>query len=76
MKRIMMSIAMALALLAPAATAKSAPSDDDVLLLRHALLVGGRDASQVPIAGEVRSAEELGRFLVEWEPGEESEEIR
>ena len=76
MKRIMMSIAMALALLAPAAAAEPAPSEDDVLLLRHALLVGGRDAGQVPIAGEVRSAEELGRFLVEWEPGEESEEIR
>jgi TonB family protein len=30
----------------------------------------------VPIAGEARSAEELGRFLVDWEPGKETEEIR
>ncbi len=78
MKRTQILAILALALLpaAPAAAADAADGDDDVLLLRHALLVGGRDASQVPIAGEARSAEELAGFLVDWEPGEESEEIR
>ena len=61
---------------AAGAAAGADAAADEVLLLRHALLVGGRDLAQVPITGEARSAEELGRFLVEWEPGEESEEIR
>ena len=75
MKRITTLALLALALL-PAAQAPADAADDQVLLLRHALLVGGRDAGQVPIAGEARSAEELGRFLVDWEPGKETEEIR
>ena len=70
---------MLLSAAVPAAAGSSGDSeapDDKVLLLRHALLVGGRDASQVPISGEARSAEELGRVLVEWEPGQETDEIR
>jgi TonB family protein len=75
MKRITMLTAVVLALMA-AAPSEAGPAEGQALLLRHALLVGGRDAAQVPITGEARSAEELGRFLVEWEPGEESKEIR
>lgn len=62
------------ALAAAAGTAET--TDDQVLLLRHALLVGGRNAGEVPIGGEMRSAEELAGYLVDWEPGKESEEIR
>ena len=69
-------VAFALALLPTTPPARADTSDDQVLLLRHALLVGGRDASQVPVAGEARSAEELGQLLVDWEPGKETEEIR
>lgn len=69
-------VAFALALLPTTPPARAETSEDQVLLLRHALLVGGRDASQVPIAGEARSAEELGQLLVDWEPGKETEEIR
>ena len=76
MKNALRIATLALALLPTAVAAEVDPSEDNVLLLRHALLVGGRDASQVPIAGEARSAEELARFLVEWEPGKETEEIR
>ena len=75
MRRTLTIAALALALL-PAAAAGDGPAEDQVLLLRHALLVGGRDASQVPIGGEMRSAEELAGYLVGWEPGEESDEIR
>ena len=60
----------------PAAAGSSEETGEKVLLLRHALLVGGRDASQVPISGEARSAEELGKVLVDWEPGKETDEIR
>jgi protein TonB len=76
MKRILILLTLALTLLPAAAPAETAAAEDKVLLLRHALLVGGRDASQVPIAGEALGAEELARFLVEWEPGKETEEIR
>ena len=75
MRRTMMMLALTLAVLSPAG-AEPGPAEDQVLLLRHALLVGGRDASEVPIGGEMRSAEELAGYLVGWEPGEESEEIR
>lgn len=74
MKRLLTIAVLALA--APLTAAQGETADDQVLLLRHALLVGGRDAGQVPIAGEARSAEELGRFLVDWEPGKETDEIR
>ncbi len=76
MKRILILATLALVFLPGAARADTDTSEDEVLLLRHALLVGGRDASQVPITGEARSAEELGQFLIEWEPGKETEEIR
>ena len=76
MKRILILAMLSLMLLPTGARAGAGKSEDEVLLLRHALLVGGRDASQVPISGEARSDEELGRFLVEWEPGRETEEIR
>jgi TonB family protein len=76
MKRTLIHVTLALALLPAVAAAGSEPMEDEVLLLRHALLVGGRDVSQVPIAGEARSAEELAHHLAEWEPGKETEEIR
>jgi TonB family protein len=76
MKRILMLATLALLVLPGTAPAETDSSQDQVLLLRHALLVGGRDASQVPISGEARSAEELAQSLVEWEPGKETEEIR
>ncbi len=76
MKKILILATLSLLLLPAGAAAGTDAADDKVLLLRHALLVGGRNAGQVPVTGEARSAEELGRFLVEWEPGEESEEIR
>ena len=76
MRRNLILATLALMLLPTAVPAEAGESEEKVLLLRHALLVGGRDASQVPISGEVRSAEELGRFLIEWEPGKETEEIR
>ena len=76
MKQTLILAASVMLLLVAAMPVAAEPTEDDVLLLRHALLVGGRDASQVPIAGEVRSAEELGSFLVEWEPGKETAEIR
>ena len=79
MRRIPIPATLALILISaalPAVAGSPADSGETVLLLRHALLVGGRDASQVPITGEARSAEELGKVLVEWEPGQETEEIR
>ncbi len=76
MKKTLIHVTLALVLLPAVAAAGSESTDGDVLLLRHALLVGGRDASRVPIAGEARSAEELATQLAEWEPGKETEEIR
>ncbi|MFQ5349709.1 MAG: energy transducer TonB, partial [Thermoanaerobaculia bacterium] len=76
MRKLLTVAAVALVLSPGAAMAASDAIQDKVLLLRHALLVGGRDASQVPLSGEARSAQELAKVLVDWEPGEESEEIR
>lgn len=67
---------LSLLLLSALAVAAGETIEGEVLLLRHALLVGGRDATQVPITGEARSAEELASYLAEWEPGKETEEIR
>ena len=73
----LMTLAALTLILSPAvAAAEQAPLAGDVLVLRHALLVGGRDANSVPFTGEARSGEELATYLAEWEPGRETEEIR
>ena len=77
------SILMLLALLllsSPAALAFAGPGDgdagEDVLVVRYACLIGGREAGTAPTAAGVLSREELSDFLLEWQPEADNEEVR
>ncbi|MDH3254956.1 MAG: energy transducer TonB [Acidobacteriota bacterium] len=49
---------------------------EDVLVVRYACLVGGREAGTAPTAAGVLSREELSDFLLEWEPDADNREVR
>jgi TonB family protein len=48
----------------------------DVLLVRYALLVGGRQAGTAPSSAGVLSQEDLTKVLIEWNPGADNAEVR
>lgn len=48
----------------------------DVLVVRYACLVGGREPGSAPIAAGVLSREELSAFLLEWQPEADNREVR
>ena len=64
------------ALLASPALGATAASPQDVLLVRYALLVGGREAGNAPAAAGVLSQEELTKVLIDWNPGADNAEVR
>ncbi len=49
---------------------------EDVLVVRYACLIGGREAGTAPTAAGVLSREELSDFLLEWQPEADNEEVR
>jgi len=49
---------------------------DDVLIVRYASLIGGRETGAVPGSAGVLSREALSDLLLEWEPGLDNEEVR
>lgn len=49
---------------------------EDVLVVRYAWLVGGREAGSAPISSGVLGREELSRFLLEWQPESDNREVR
>ncbi len=71
--------ALAAALLAPLAAA-AADGDGggggEVLVVRYACLIGGREAGTAPTSSGVMSREELVDFLLEWKPQADNAEVR
>jgi TonB family protein len=49
---------------------------EDVLVVRYALLLGGRSGIDAPTASGILSREELSDLLLEWEPGVDNQEVR
>ncbi|MCP4201200.1 MAG: energy transducer TonB [bacterium] len=48
----------------------------DVLVVRYASLVGGREAGSAPISSGVLGRRELHQFLLEWQPESDNAEVR
>ena len=49
---------------------------DDVLVIRYASLVGGRNGGTAPVVSGVLSREELSEYLLEWTPGADNQEVQ
>lgn len=65
------------ALSAPAAVfAGDEPEGEDVLVVRYACLVGGREAGTAPTSAGVLSRGELSDFLLAWQPEADNAEVR
>ncbi len=68
---------LAALLLAPwTAIADDGEPGDDVMVVRYACLVGGREAGTAPTSAGVLSREELSDFLLEWKPQADNDEVR
>lgn len=50
--------------------------DGNTLLVRYALLVGGREAGKAPSSSGVLSRDELTKTLIDWNPGADNGEVR
>lgn len=72
------SIALCALLLLPAAAFAQAPPPpgEEVLAVRYAFVVGGRNGDNAPPAAGVLSQPELGKFLAAWNPDRDYEEVR
>jgi TonB family protein len=68
--------ALPFGLLAPRAAAAESGSDGEVLVVRYACLVGGREAGSAPVTAGVLGRKELSDFLLEWEPDSDNQEVR
>ncbi len=63
-------------LLAPVAASAEVEDGEDVLVVRYACLVGGREAGSAPTSAGVLSGSDLTEFLLSWEPESDNEEMR
>ncbi len=63
-------------LLSPADAGAEAESGEDVLVVRYACLVGGRETGSAPTSAGVLSGKELSEYLLAWEPESDNEEMR
>ena len=69
--------ALAASLLTPQALFAGDPdAGEDVLVVRYACLVGGREAGTAPTTAGVMSRQELSDFLLEWKPQADNEEVQ
>jgi TonB family protein len=50
--------------------------EGNTLLVRYALLVGGREAGKAPSSAGVLSRDELTKTLIDWNPGADNGEVR
>lgn len=50
--------------------------EGNALLVRYALLVGGREAGKAPSSAGVLSRDELTKTLIDWNPGADNGEVR
>ena len=74
MKRAAVLFLAAVLALAHAAVLRA--DEGDALLVRYALLVGGREAGKAPSSAGVLSRDELTKTLIEWNPGADNGEVR
>ena len=65
---------MAVGAVAFAETDTESPGED-VLVVRYACLVGGREAGSAPISSGVLGREELSDYLLEWAPDSDNKEV-
>lgn len=72
------TFALCALLLLPAAALGQAPppSGEEVLAVRYAFVVGGRNGDNAPPAAGVLSQPELSKFLASWNPDRDYEEVR
>ncbi len=57
-------------------TANEESDGEDVLLVRYACLVGGREVGSAPMVAGVLGPGELSDLLLEWEPKSDNREVR
>jgi len=72
----MTRFALLLAALLASPTPGGAADAPEVLLVRYAFLVGGREAGSAPPSAGVLSQEELTKVLVDWNPAADNAEVR
>lgn len=72
------ALALCALLLLPTAALGQAPppSGEEVLAVRYAFVVGGRNGDTAPPAAGVLSQPELSKFLSSWNPDRDYEEVR
>jgi TonB family protein len=61
---------------APAWAGDAEDADDQVLVARYAVLVGGREAGSAPTSSGVLSRQELTDLLLRWQPESDNAEVR
>ena len=78
MKQLILGLIVVLCALGASALAEveASEQDEEVLVVRYASLVGGRESGTAPISGGVLGREELSDFLLAWEPESDNEEVR
>lgn len=69
-------IALSLVVLCLSAPGLLGAEEDNTLLVRYALLVGGREAGKAPSSAGVLSRDELTKTLIDWNPGADNGEVR
>ncbi len=78
MKKVTLLTLIALAAFAPPPASPQAlsRSGTDMLVVRYACLIGGREAGTAPTSAGVLSRKELVDFLLEWQPEADNDEMR
>jgi TonB family protein len=69
-------IALSLAIFCLTAPGLLQAEEGNTLLVRYALLVGGREAGKAPSSAGVLSRDELTKTLIDWDPGADNGEVR
>jgi TonB family protein len=69
-------IALSLAVLCLSTPGLLRAVEGNALLVRYALLVGGREAGKAPSSAGVLSRDELTKTLIDWNPGADNGEVR
>ena len=76
MRRLVIGLLVVIFTVGTAAFCEDDTGGEDVLVVRYASLVGGRNGGSAPVVSGVLSREELSDFLLEWTPGADNTEVR